>query len=152
LPPDFPEEFEIWYNRWRPHMTLDGIRPDDVYYSNKPDKPERDAKTVPCNIEQHYPPTVSVVMVGAHGMCPFLAIPGLTRHPEVAQAARLWDGVRPFVIPAHAETIDSAPTGRKILAGRRKPPEPDPTQPQSPERATEFLFAFFSPFTLFHGR
>jgi hypothetical protein len=35
-------------------MTLDGIRPDDVYYSNKPDKPKRDAKTVPCNIEQHY--------------------------------------------------------------------------------------------------
>ena len=22
------KEFEIWYNRWRPHMTLDGIRPD----------------------------------------------------------------------------------------------------------------------------
>ena len=31
-------------------MTLDGLRPDDVYYNNKPDKPERDAKTVPCNI------------------------------------------------------------------------------------------------------
>ena len=26
------EEFECWYNRWRPHMTLDGLRPDDVYY------------------------------------------------------------------------------------------------------------------------
>jgi hypothetical protein len=35
-------------------MTLDGMRPDDVYYNNKPDKPERDAKTVPANIEQHY--------------------------------------------------------------------------------------------------
>ena len=47
-------EFELWYNSWRPHMTLDGIRPDDVYFNNKPDKPKRNAKTVPCNIEQHY--------------------------------------------------------------------------------------------------
>jgi len=46
--------FELWYNRWRPHMTLDGLRPDDVYYNHKPDKPERNAKTVPGNIEQHY--------------------------------------------------------------------------------------------------
>jgi transposase InsO family protein len=46
--------FETWYNSWRPHMTLDGIRPDDVYYDNKPDKPKREAKTVPCNIEQHF--------------------------------------------------------------------------------------------------
>jgi len=48
------KEFEIWYNNWRPHMTLDGLRPDDVFYNNKPDKPKYDAKTVPCNIEQHY--------------------------------------------------------------------------------------------------
>jgi transposase InsO family protein len=48
------KEFEIWYNGWRPHMTLDGIRPDDVYYNKKPKKPKRNAKTVPCNIEQHY--------------------------------------------------------------------------------------------------
>jgi len=47
-------EFETWYNSWRPHMTLESLRPDDVYYNNKPDKPERDAKTVPTNIEQHY--------------------------------------------------------------------------------------------------
>ena len=47
-------EFETWYNRWRPHMRLESLRPDDVYYNNKPDKPERDAKTVPTNIEQHY--------------------------------------------------------------------------------------------------
>ena len=47
-------EFETWYNSWRPHMTLNGFRPDDVYFNNKPDKPERDAKTVPCNIEQRY--------------------------------------------------------------------------------------------------
>ena len=48
------DEFELWYNSWRPHMTLDGFRPDDVYYDNRPEKPERDAKTVPCNIEQHF--------------------------------------------------------------------------------------------------
>ncbi|UCE50350.1 MAG: DDE-type integrase/transposase/recombinase [Phycisphaerales bacterium] len=48
------QEFEIWYNSWRPHMTLDGLRPDDVYYEKKPEKPKRDAKTVPCNIEQRF--------------------------------------------------------------------------------------------------
>ncbi len=47
------EEFECWYNSWRPHMTLDGIRPDDVYYDKKPEKPKRDSKTVPCHIVQH---------------------------------------------------------------------------------------------------
>jgi transposase InsO family protein len=47
------EEFEDWYNTWRPHMTLDGFRPDDVYYDRKPKKPQRDSKTVPRNIEQH---------------------------------------------------------------------------------------------------
>ena len=51
---DLCKEFELWHNRWRPHMTLDGLRPDDVFYNNKPNKPERDAKTVPCNIEQHF--------------------------------------------------------------------------------------------------
>ncbi len=48
------KEFEAWYNSWRPHMTLDGLRPDDVYYDKKPDKPKRDAKTVSCNIEQRF--------------------------------------------------------------------------------------------------
>ena len=47
-------EFEIWYNSWRPHMTLDGLRPDDVYYDRKPEKLKRNAKTVPCNIEQRF--------------------------------------------------------------------------------------------------
>lgn len=48
------KEFELWYNYWRPHMTLDGLRPDDVYFNNKPNKPERNAKTVSCNIEKHF--------------------------------------------------------------------------------------------------
>jgi len=47
-------EFETWYNSWRPHMTLDGIRPDDVYHDKKVIKPKRDDKTIPCNIEQRY--------------------------------------------------------------------------------------------------
>jgi len=47
------DEFESWYNIWRPHMTLDGLRPDDVYYHRKPEKPDRDSKIVPSNIEQH---------------------------------------------------------------------------------------------------
>jgi putative transposase len=47
------EEFECWYNIWRPHMTLEGFRPDDIYYNKKPKKPKRDSKTVPCHIDQH---------------------------------------------------------------------------------------------------
>jgi transposase InsO family protein len=47
------DEFEDWYNAWRPHMTLDGLRPDDVYYDKKPEKPLRHPRTVPSNIERH---------------------------------------------------------------------------------------------------
>jgi len=46
-------EFESWYNGWRPHMTLGGLRPDDFYYDRKPEKPNRKAKAVPDNIERH---------------------------------------------------------------------------------------------------
>jgi transposase InsO family protein len=46
-------EFAGWYNTWRPHMALEGIRPDDLYYSRKPQTPERDARTVPDNVERH---------------------------------------------------------------------------------------------------
>jgi hypothetical protein len=46
-------EFENWYNVWRPHMTLGGFRPDDLYYGRKPETPKRNAKTVPNNIERH---------------------------------------------------------------------------------------------------
>jgi transposase InsO family protein len=45
-------EFESWYNSWRPHMTLEGLRPDDLCYDRKPEKPKHNAKTVPCNIER----------------------------------------------------------------------------------------------------
>ena len=46
-------EFEHWYNAWRPHMALEGLRPDDFYYDRKPEEPKRYAKTVPGNIERH---------------------------------------------------------------------------------------------------
>ena len=46
-------EFQSWYNNWRPHMTLNGQRPDDVYYGREFAKPNRDSKTVPCRIERH---------------------------------------------------------------------------------------------------
>jgi len=46
-------EFQTWYNSWRPHMALDGLRPDDVYYKRKTENPHCDSKTVPCNIERH---------------------------------------------------------------------------------------------------
>lgn len=47
------DEFGSWYNLWRPHMKLNGLRPDDVYYDRKPEKPDRASKTVPSNIEKH---------------------------------------------------------------------------------------------------
>ncbi|MHC4119270.1 MAG: DDE-type integrase/transposase/recombinase [Planctomycetota bacterium] len=47
------DDFENWYNTWRPHMTLDGLRPDDVYYDRRPEKPLRDTKTVPHHMERH---------------------------------------------------------------------------------------------------
>ena len=47
------DEFESWYNAWRPHMAIEGFRPDDLYYSRKPEVPKREAKTVPSNIERH---------------------------------------------------------------------------------------------------
>jgi hypothetical protein len=34
-------------------MTLEGLRPDDLYYSRTPEPPKRDAKTVPASIERH---------------------------------------------------------------------------------------------------
>ena len=46
-------EFEDWYNAWRPHMTIEGLRPNDLYHSRKPEMPKRNAKTVPSNIEPH---------------------------------------------------------------------------------------------------
>ena len=33
-------------------MSLDGVRPDDVYYDKKPKNPKRNAKTVPYTIER----------------------------------------------------------------------------------------------------
>ena len=45
-------EFQSWYNNWRPHMTLNGVRPDDVYNGRKTEKPNCDSKTVPCDIER----------------------------------------------------------------------------------------------------
>ncbi len=48
------DEFQTWYNQWRPHMTLDGLRPNDVFYGNPPEMPGHDAKEVPPNIEQRY--------------------------------------------------------------------------------------------------
>jgi transposase InsO family protein len=47
------DEFEDWYNDWRPHMTLGGFCPDDVYYNRKHEKPGRYCKKVPSNIERH---------------------------------------------------------------------------------------------------
>ena len=53
-------EFEDWYNRWRPHMALDGFCPDDIFYDRKPEKPNRDSKTAPSHIERHLFPETRV--------------------------------------------------------------------------------------------
>ena len=45
-------DFTIWHNWWRPHMFLDGARPDDVYRGDGFDRPAKDAKVVPLNIEK----------------------------------------------------------------------------------------------------
>ena len=43
--------FDEWYNEWRPHMGVDGRRPADVFRNRESEKPTRDAKTVPDDIE-----------------------------------------------------------------------------------------------------
>ena len=48
------QEFTVWYNDWRPHMTLDGARPDDVYYDRALKKPGRDAKRIPPDFETRF--------------------------------------------------------------------------------------------------
>ena len=50
---ELSDEFESWYNLWRPHMKLEGLRPDDVYYDRSPEKPDRALKAVPDSIERH---------------------------------------------------------------------------------------------------
>ncbi|MHC4440637.1 MAG: transposase, partial [Planctomycetota bacterium] len=47
------DEFVSWYNMWRPHMTLNGFCPDDIFYDRKPEKPNRDSETVSSNIERY---------------------------------------------------------------------------------------------------
>ncbi len=46
--------FVIWYNGWRPHMTLSGARPDDVYARDRPEPVPRTAKTPPASIERRH--------------------------------------------------------------------------------------------------
>ena len=45
-------DFSLWYNAWRPHMLLQGFRPDDYYRRDIPEPIPKDAKTVPLNIEK----------------------------------------------------------------------------------------------------
>jgi transposase InsO family protein len=47
-------EFLEWYNCWRPHMKLGGLRPDDFYHRDIPEPVPKDAKTVPKNIETRF--------------------------------------------------------------------------------------------------
>lgn len=46
-------DFAIWHNAWRPHSTLGGAQPDDVYGRDLPEPLPLTAKVVPLRIEQH---------------------------------------------------------------------------------------------------
>jgi hypothetical protein len=46
--------FTVWHNEWRPHMTLDGLRPADVYGRDQPEALAKNAKVVPLNIERRH--------------------------------------------------------------------------------------------------
>jgi len=46
------ESFLLWYNTWRPHMTLQGFRPSDLYGRDRPEAVPTGAKVVPLNIER----------------------------------------------------------------------------------------------------
>ncbi len=39
-------QFVEWHNGWRPHMFLDGARPDDVFRRDLPDPVPRVASTL----------------------------------------------------------------------------------------------------------
>ena len=43
-------DFVEWYNEWRPHMTLNGLVPDDVFYQRKVRKPLKTEKDVPDSV------------------------------------------------------------------------------------------------------
>jgi transposase InsO family protein len=47
-------DFTLWYNEWRPHMTLDGARPDDFYGRDRPEAVPKNAKVVPLQIERRH--------------------------------------------------------------------------------------------------
>jgi putative transposase len=44
--------FSIWYNDWRPHMTLGGATPNEWYARDLPKRVPRDAKVVPLKIDR----------------------------------------------------------------------------------------------------
>ena len=46
--------FSDWYNDWRPHMTLDGSRPNDVFSSQAKERPRRNDKTIPPSIARRH--------------------------------------------------------------------------------------------------
>ncbi len=47
-------QFVEWHNDWRPHMTLAGARPDDVFRRDLPEHVPRTAKTAPARIERRH--------------------------------------------------------------------------------------------------
>jgi len=53
-------DFELYYNAWRPHSTLQGAVPDLIHAGQHWARPPRTAKPVPANIERRFFPQTRI--------------------------------------------------------------------------------------------
>ncbi len=91
------------YNAWRPHMTLAGLRPDDLYYDRKPEKPKRDAFSLLAERCEDVSRHDSQQRAGARWE---------TRHAHVLAAGA---GGRTAIVATAAQLVD----GRSLTRRRR---------------------------------
>ena len=57
---DLCKSFEEWYNPWRPHTKINGAIPEEIFKNNTWEKPTKDSKTIPLNIETKYFPETRI--------------------------------------------------------------------------------------------
>ena len=57
---DLCKSFEEWYNHWRPHTKINGAIPQEIYSNHTWEKPTKDSKTIPLNIETKYFPETRI--------------------------------------------------------------------------------------------
>jgi len=53
-------DFELYYNAWRPHSTLQGAVPDLIHAGHQWSPPPRTAKAVPAHIERRFFPETRI--------------------------------------------------------------------------------------------